>query len=105
MPSLPHQLLLLELDDLTGRSLLGLDSLRRNYALAGAVLSELQLSDRLVAVGADAFLLASGAPSEGALGLAEARLPHEPRSIQRLVMHLSSAARSSWERCGRTMSS
>ena len=87
MSSLPHQLLLLELDDETGRSLAS-DSLVQSCTLAGAVLAELQLRERLLPVEANRFALASGEPLAGALGLAEGRLPARPRTLAELISHL-----------------
>ena len=72
--SLPQQFLLLELDDVSGLSLLWKDY-ERNYGLAGAVVAELQWQGLLVPVGADRFVLRpeasslSGALAQGAAAL------------------------------------
>lgn len=77
--TLPHQLLLLELDDHTGLSLLT-RSYASAYGLAGAVVAELQWQGLLVPHQADRFVLRadaslpSGALALGAAGL-EGRKP------------------------------
>lgn len=89
MDSLPHRLLLIELDPTTGLS--GISNLGlRWYALAGAILAELQLQDRLVAGSADVFGFAGQELLEGALGRAEAplRRNRRPQTMEALIRQL-----------------
>jgi len=73
--TLPHQLLLLELDDETGKSLQK-DSLLAHYGVCGAMIAELMWQDRLVPAAADRFVLRSTRPPPpcDSIRLAEERL-------------------------------
>lgn len=82
MDTLAHHFLLLALDDGTGLERTGALALNW-FAFSGALLGELQLQDRVVAVGADAWVLARREPAPGVLGLAEARLRSQRPRTQR----------------------
>lgn len=86
MLPLPHQLLLLELDARTGKSVQK-DGFAQIYGLAATFAAELQLRDRLVPVAAGKFAISGvGEPLTGALGLAEARLAgRRPLSFDKCV--------------------
>ncbi|MFT4979591.1 MAG: hypothetical protein ACI8S6_005503 [Myxococcota bacterium] len=87
--TLPHQLLLLELDDDTGSSLQR-DSFRAHYGLSGAVIAELMWQERLIPIAADRFILKPGRPpADGALKLAEDRLSEtRPRKMHACISRL-----------------
>ena len=91
--TLAHQLLLLELDDSTGRSLQK-DSLLAHYGINGAMIAELMWRQRLIPVAADRFALRPGRPPVGgALKLAEDRLSKSrPRKLQQSVARLRYSA-------------
>lgn len=91
--TLPHQLLLLELDDHTGRTLQR-DSLLAHYGISGAMIAELMWQQRLVPVAADQFVLRPGRPPvAGAAALAEARLSEtRPRKLLQSITRLRYSA-------------
>ena len=82
--SLPHQFLLLELDDDSGLSLSAMD---RDYGLAGAVVAELQWQGLLVPAQAERFVLRretsslSGALAQGAAALKD----HKPHPLKKCI--------------------
>lgn len=87
--SLPHLLILLELDDVTGKSLQR-DAIQRHFGLTGAVLAELMWRERLIPTEANKFILRPGRPAvSGSLRLAEDRLSEtRPRTIQKSLQRL-----------------
>ncbi|MEZ4322740.1 MAG: GPP34 family phosphoprotein [Myxococcota bacterium] len=80
---LHHEYLLFALQDVTGKSLVG--GFEASYALAGALVAEMQVRDRLVAVKANVFGLRPGPFSPGALGMAEGRLEGQQISMKRCM--------------------
>lgn len=85
---LPHQMMLIELEDKFGQS--QVDSTWSTFLLAGALVGELQLQDRLVATGADSFAIRSeGQPLPGVLGMAEAKLKGSEMSLQKAMSNLN----------------
>ncbi len=89
--TLAHQLLLLELDDTTGSSLIT-DFILRYFALGGALVAELNLRDRLVATSANEFAIVDGPPLPGVLGLAEGFFPPRPLDLNHCVYRLGNRA-------------
>lgn len=87
--SLPHLLILLELDDVTGKSLQR-DAIKRQFGLTGAVLAELMWQERLIPAEANKFVLRPGRPVvSGSLRIAEERLSEtRPRTLQKSLQHL-----------------
>ena len=87
--SLPHQFLLLELDDDSGRSLLK-HEYERNYGLAGAVVAELQWQGLLVPVQADRFVLRpEPLPLSGALAQGAAALTgRKPQALKKCISRI-----------------
>lgn len=81
--SLPHQVTLIQLHDTHGTS--HVDSNWNTYLLAGAIIAELQLQDRLAVVRADCFALRAGPPLSGLLGEAEAKLGTGQRSMAKTL--------------------
>ena len=80
--SLPHQLLLLEMDDFRGKSKIS-DSILRGFGLAGAVVAELVWQQRLIPAKANRFVLnPDRPPTDGVLAMAETRLSEsKPRTL------------------------
>lgn len=81
--ALPHQMMLIQLDDHRGTS--HVDGTWAQYLLAGALAAELQLAGRLVVTGADCFAIGQGDPLPGVLGEAEIKLGEVERSMQATV--------------------
>lgn len=84
---LHHEFLLLALEDVRGTRLLG--HYEDKYGLAGALVAEMQLRDRLAPVAADVFALRQGPLSSGALGLAEQRLEGKQLSLKRTLRRVA----------------
>ena len=78
-----HEVLLLDLHDRTGKRHVG--SYIAGFGLAAACVGELEHRGRLKVAGADRFGLAAGSGSRGALGLAEAALGTEIRSLKKCI--------------------
>lgn len=85
--SLPHQVLLIELEDKFGLS--NLDWTWSRYLLAGAVVAELQILDRLVATQPNRLAIRADLPPlPGALGEGEAKLVGKERTIEGCITTL-----------------
>ncbi|MCB9674163.1 MAG: GPP34 family phosphoprotein [Alphaproteobacteria bacterium] len=80
---LHHEYLLFALHDVTGKSLVG--GFYATYALAGALVAEMQVTERLVAVKANTFALRPGPRSPGALGMAEERLEGRQLTMKKCI--------------------
>lgn len=88
---LPHALLLLELDDVTGRS--RMTECAPHLAMAAAFLAELQLADRLFAPSAHHVARRAGPPLPGLLGVAEGALPDRPVRVDEAIGHIAGSDR------------
>ena len=89
--SIAHTLLLLILDDETGKPLVS-DATKVLFALAGAALVELQFSGRLVAVKANRFGIVDEPKRTDGLEWAAQRLGTKPRKLHQIVTKIGSGA-------------
>jgi len=78
-----HEFLLCALNDMHGTW--SVKGFKASFALAGALVAEMQHRERLVAVKANTFALRSGAMSTGALGMAEGRLEGRQLSMKKTI--------------------
>lgn len=84
---LPHALILLELDDVTGRS--RMTECAPHLALAAGFLAELQLADRLFVPSAHHVARRTGSALPGLLGVAEGALPDRPVRVDGALGHIA----------------
>ncbi|MCB9673973.1 MAG: GPP34 family phosphoprotein [Alphaproteobacteria bacterium] len=93
MPELtvPHALVLLELDDRTGRS--RITGFSPTYALAAAFVAELEIQERLAYPRASHVVVRAGQAGSALLQQAEALLPAGPVRIDQAIGHVAAGDR------------